>query len=244
MKKSELIPGVEYAVFHTPGQARRRYGWHKPFKAKLIDVNFSETRYERGTESQPSRKRSVVGIAVDTGEKQIVRAAIPATGPDGKWIKTSEPNAWHATYQVDEQAAEYDYLVLENAGCFLQTWEEYEQEQREQQEWRDEQAAEERKISAKAIANEPDVLASIDRTAAVAAQKLGAFVVPDIYDWRGDGKPERLYVIRGGDGTKYGGGDQLITFNLTYRDVSSDDRILTGAKVEISAATLAKLVGA
>jgi hypothetical protein len=138
MRKSDLKPGVEYACVRQPSMARRtgRNATVKPFKATLIDLDFNETRMKRRnlgygyqTVLEPVR---VSGIAVDTGTKVTVEGDVPKLDAKGSfvWVEKKEEGVGSARKTVAIAQAdakfEYDYVLLENAGCFISTWADYE----------------------------------------------------------------------------------------------------------------------
>lgn len=127
MKKSDLVVGVEYACFTRPGASKRRYSYETPFRAKLIDVNFVEQRWVRsGGYDGLYAKRAVSGIAVDTGTPVTVKATLGLVDKDKNPVYIDQGRGYGKRRKTREKTYTYDYLLLENAGCFLSTWAEYE----------------------------------------------------------------------------------------------------------------------
>lgn len=137
MKIKDLKVGEEYACFMRPSEARRRYRYSKPFRARLVDTAFSEVRWVHRSTSwhgSYSEERTVGGIAVDTGKKVFVKAEIPQRLKDGKF-KMSKPNNYGSRHIITKpEQFSYDYVVLENAGCFLMPWAEWEAQEKARKE--------------------------------------------------------------------------------------------------------------
>lgn len=132
MKKSELKVGVEYAVLGSPGAVRSWNGRYrssrdKPIKATVIDLDFKEMRAtQSGGVSGYLSERMVFGIAVDTGSKVFVHGDERVRNKDGSFKKKPKSQRSYGDNFVTKSVQyEYDYRVLENAGCFISTWEDY-----------------------------------------------------------------------------------------------------------------------
>lgn len=207
MKKSELVIGEEYACVRTPGVARSRHNYGaQPFKARLVSLDFAEDRYEPASgyySSSPWRERRQVGIAVDTGEKVVAEAQIGVTKRDakGKVERVMAKDGYGGLQQkLRTKKFSYDYVILENGGCFLSTWAEYEAEEKAEAEC---VAARERSKNAEAkrlSENDPAVRVRVEGIVARLKELAGegAQVWYTRYDWQRDGdiNPEDVSVAR------------------------------------------------
>lgn len=198
MKKGDLIVGETYACFARPGAARSRYVYDKPFKATLVDINFSETRWRSGSGWQGfAIERPVAGIAVDTGEKvtvEVWHGVVNKRTGEPVFVKTKHGGKSRKTV---EKTYTYDYVVPENAGCILSTWADYEDSLRKEAARKAERATKLKEEAQEAEDNDPTVR---DRVRGIVSRLVelagpGAVARETIYEWRGEpDNPEDIAI--------------------------------------------------
>ena len=130
MRKTELKIGETYACTSRP--QRGRYGW-KPFKATLVALSGTQIVKEQKTVRKDGE------VYVDTTKRTgiMVELAEPIERKRDEYILGRgygpvSPEA-QAVLKAHEGAKVTDVVTvvaLENAGCFVSTWAEYEAEQK------------------------------------------------------------------------------------------------------------------
>jgi len=228
MKKQELKVGVEYAVVMRSRAARSRYGV-SPFKATLIDINFSEKRMGLAYRSYGSQaileEKVVKGIAVDTGSKVFVKGDVPLRNEDGTFqVRSDAP--YGKKYITKPEQFSYDYIVLENAGCFISTWEEWEEKQKADAELAARTKAERAQKERERKANEASIKSRVDAVLATLG-RVGEVKI-ETSEWRRDNLPDDFYVMQPGIEERY---ESIIKGEFRYGDGPEGERVLVGLVV-------------
>lgn len=238
MRKSELKVGVEYAVTSRPVRGRHEKRWTKPFKATLVDINFHEVRmgtarFGYGSQSY-LREMGTSGIAVDTGEKVTITGRLPIKDAEGRFKTHREPVTNNNILEVtEEQTFEYDYLLLENAGCFVSTWEEYEESERIKAERKAEAEAERVRVEQARKDAEADIESRVQAVLDVFTS-IGEVSLSH-RSWRDDGKPESFTVVAS-HGTFSG--------EFAYGTGPEGERVLTGITVKAGLKSIESIIEA
>lgn len=239
MRKSELQVGVEYACFHHRRDVRKyeRYGelLQKPFKAKLVDVNFSELRLTPRSHGWGVQyilePKLVTGIAVDTGKKVRVEGDLPKRNKDDTYKRTRD----RRQYITEPHVVEYDYFVLPDAGCIASTWAEHlaaKRQRKEMERERDEQVQAERTAYAE---NAPKLQATLDAVIARLREVYGVEAV-DVSTWHDGEPPSHVYVSADDEGW-------AVTGDIGYDLIPNVGRVLIGATFQVDLVEFAKLLG-
>lgn len=232
MRKNELKPGVEYACVSRPVRGRERNP-AKPFKATLIDVDFREQRYESRSAHYGNQyilsEKVVYGIAVDTGSKVYIKGDLPVLDAKGHHQHREETdkrgNVLRKRTIVKSAQFEYDYVVLENAGCFLMTWQEWEAEQVAQAEMKARHERERQEKEDARVEAEAGIKARVDAVLEVLGRVGPVKIATD--EWRRDGKPDDFYVM---NEPGHGHFNSTIKGEFTYGE-GPKGRVLTGLVV-------------
>ncbi len=248
MKKTELKVGEEYAVFGSPGAVRRHMnsnyygGVDQPMRVKLLAIDAVEDWYERGSYSSywsASRTRGhKVSLPTNSGDHfsgkvmriTLSKSVLSGGVPDD--LSNLEDLVGYAGGKTNTLQADWTrtFLMLENAGCFVSTWAEYERKVAEYKAMKarhaDERAAKERKADADA----PEKAARLERVLAKLAQTGD---VKERNGYRRDDKPTSVTVEAFG-GFKIEG-------EYRYTEGVEDD-VLNGVKFTMNLDTLAQLL--
>jgi len=245
MRKTDLKIGEEYAVFLSPGAAKtfnqgRRGG--TPFKVTLLAIEAVEKVWQASNYYSGSRPTSVKGIKVTIPSNNENNRSANATIE----IYVNEQNVEQATefglklLPADEESVYYqrglrkmaytrEFLLLENAGCFVSTWADYLTEQAERDR-RDEEAneqARQRRIAAEALA--PVIQGKLDRVKA----RLAEFgEIEDTTNWHGDLDGGFVVTVEG---------RKIVA--ETYDTWGESDRVITGASFKLPLDAMARLLG-
>lgn len=250
MKKSDLQVGVEYACVHSRRDANRynRYGPRNvtPFKVKVVDLEFSETRLSSSREYRtsdslltPSR---VYGIAVDTGEKVVVEGRKPKLTKAGVW-RRDKPGGRVISEPVRE---EYDYVVLDDARLIVSTWAEHLAEVRERQQMERERREQEKAEQEALVATETATQKTLDAVLAKLRALYGERMKVESHNYldKDDTRPTDVSVYQDEDEDGFPSGGLLIEGDIRYREVSTQrESVLAGARFKIDLEELAKLLG-
>ncbi len=243
MKKSELKVGVEYAVLLSPGAVRRftngrGYSTDAPLRVKLLAKDTVEKLWDRGSYSSSHSKRDVKGhkVTLPTNRpdfKAKLRITVYETALEPSLTRQERVMSYGGKpTQMFQADWERDSLLLESAGCFISTWEDYEADVAAtaamKKRHADERAAKERKADEAA----PEVIALRDRVLA----KLAAY--GEVKERSGYRRDDQAYGV---EVEAFGG------FKITgeYRYVEGvEEDVLAGAKITMNLHTLAVLLEA
>lgn len=243
MKKSDLQVGVEYAFVHSRRDANRynRYGPRNvtPFKVKVVDLDFSETRlgsHARHVSSESLLEPMVVrGIAVDTGEKVVVEGRKPKTTKSGIWVRNKDGVV---STRVRE---EYDYVVLDDARLIVCTWAEHLAVERQRKQMERERRDQEKAAQEALVATETATQKTLDAVLARLRELYGERLQVDSHNYidEDDTRPTDVTVYEDGED-----GGVLIDADIHYKQVSTQrESVLAGARFKIDLEELAKLLG-
>ena len=235
MRKNDLKVGETYAVHMSPTTARRKWGVNKPLKATLVAVQgeVAETLNVVGFSSYGKVKPFGEGWAekAKTVSEQgiVVELAEPVrrgyVSPSGRYVESGGYGyRSRASYDPAERYEQDEFkgepnmvtrIVLENGGCFVSTWADWEAEQAEQK------AAKERRkdAAARALAqaqeNAPKVQATLDRLTQLLGER--GFSVERAKSYISDDYlPDAYEATRTSDEN----GFDRLTIDLVYHDTS------------------------
>ena len=239
MKRSELKVGETYAVFGTPGAARRymnrSYYYDKPFKATVIalDGTLVVREYQEISRSNGQlfdRQVTASGIIVEVApfKRETPKFQLMSGYSD---MPPRVAKFWDKV--ADEKTIEtVTQIALENAGCFVSTWAEYERQVAEQEAWDARRIEEMRQQKARETEQAP-----VHERRVLAARVKLAEVFGDMTD-RAKREPDYRYgaefEFEAADGTRVRLKEQLGNMNR---------EALVGAKITMSANALLQLVG-
>ena len=246
MRKSDLKVGEEYAVFFSPSEARSSYRRSEPVKAKLVEIGgeIVETfkvvggaRFSYSRHDNPQERRLVLrGMIVELAEP-VKRGKI---SPSGEYVTTGYGRGYSEFVPVEEYEGEGEgveprmvtRVALENGGCFVSTWAEYEQEKADSVRakiQREEQAKLELKL---ARAREPELLNTLNGV--ISSMKQRGF--SHAFDYPADDDsyaPDDLVFWKGEPRSPY---DADVKLNLHYHAsrgwVRKDAAVYVGFNVE------------
>ncbi len=242
MKKTELKVGEEYAVLLSPGAVRRftngrHYSSDKPLRVKLLAVDAVENLWDRGgfggtTYSKRNVKGHKVTIPTNSDFSPTLRITIYKTALEPSLTRQEVVKGYSGTPTNMVQADwTRDFLLLENAGCFISTWAKYEQDIEDTKKMKERHAEEAR---AKRLANDakaPAMEAKLERVLAKLAE-------------HGEVKYRTDYV---GNDTRYieveAFGGFLVKGEKLYVNSETEKNVLGGASFKMNLTTLAWLLG-
>jgi hypothetical protein len=252
MKKTELKVGEEYAVFLSPGTARRfnndrRYFSGTPLRVTLLEVGAVEGVWDRGSFSSTHSYKKMDGMKVtipsNAEENDAAAATVPITIYEssaelakslGLKIapKEKNPNAWNRGMRSATWTR--DFLLLENAGCFVSTWADYEAREKANADATVERAARDKAEREANDAAAPAIEAKLQRVLA----RLADFGEVDNHDSYGEADDLHYIEVTLPNGATFSG-------EKTWAKSETSDRrsgVIAGAQFKLSLSALAALL--
>ena len=182
MKKNELKVGEEYAAFRqAEHRSQRSYSFDKPMRVKLIELGgeLSDTFVARSTVykdgAAAGTKDNEQTVKVNGIIAEIIGDPIVATVPDVTRSTHGRTKALIPAYAVEKlyrsygsdepeigsHERSYQRVALENAGCFLMTWAQWEAKQVAEKKREEKSKREHEEQVAREAANDPAMRAKL-----------------------------------------------------------------------------------
>jgi hypothetical protein len=213
MRKQDLKEGVEYAIYLNPSAARSRWSHSPPRKATLVEIGGSvEERVKivgyhgsyremtdfrkPETSNEPYEKAlKETGIVVDLAEPISGRKL----SPSGLYVETRygglAPVEEYEQEDFEAEVQQRTRIALKNGACFISTWAEHEQAEKDAAEAKRKRVAEEKREHEIALAGVAAVEAKLDTVLNIF--RAAGYTVEEDYSYGSsyEANPAEVYCV-------------------------------------------------